>query len=93
MRILVLTNVKLGVTIFQCSPPRAFWERFDPMNPMPPDQFHCGVDNNKFFNGIAIPNIITDGFIVMLPLPYVWKLQLPKPQKFAVALIFALGAL
>lgn len=59
---------------------------------MLPADFVCNVDLNQFFNGNSIPNIITDALVVMLPIPYVWKLQLPGPQKFAVIFIFALGA-
>ncbi|KAM5528463.1 hypothetical protein FOXYSP1_18944 [Fusarium oxysporum f. sp. phaseoli] len=81
----------LGIIIFQCSPPRALWEQFDPVNPMPPDEFVCGVDTNKFFYGVSIPNIITDIFIILLPLPSVIKLQLPILQKVAIVFIFTLG--
>lgn len=84
---------QLLISIFQCYPPRAFWERWNPVNPMTPDQFYCGVDSNKFFNGNSIPNIVTDAFVVLLPVPYVWKLQLPMPQRIALVGIFALGAL
>ncbi|KAK7976654.1 hypothetical protein PG989_015117 [Apiospora arundinis] len=80
------------VTILQCIPIQAFWQRYDPFNPMSPDEFFCGVQLNPFFNGNSIPNIITDGLIVLLPLPYVWQLQLRRPQRIAVAGIFALGA-
>ncbi|KAH6664782.1 hypothetical protein F5X68DRAFT_225559 [Plectosphaerella plurivora] len=82
----------LGVSIFQCWPIHAFWQQYDPINPMSPTDFTCGVNLNQFFNGNSIPNIITDALVVMLPIPYVWKLQLPGPQKFAVIFIFALGA-
>ncbi|KAK6855205.1 hypothetical protein PG995_008737 [Apiospora arundinis] len=80
------------VTILQCIPIQAFWQRYDPFNPISPDEFFCGVQLNPFFNGNSIPNIITDGLIVLLPLPYVWQLQLRRPQRIAVAGIFALGA-
>jgi hypothetical protein len=56
-------------------------------------EYTCGVDDNKFFNGNSIPNIITDALVVILPIPYVWKLQLATPQKLAIVFIFALGAL
>ncbi|KAF4445629.1 integral membrane protein [Fusarium austroafricanum] len=82
----------LGVIIFQCSPPRALWERFDPVSPMPPDEFVCDIDANKFFYGNSIPSIITDIFIILLPLPSIIKLQLPILQKVAVVFIFTLGA-
>ncbi|PVH95970.1 hypothetical protein DM02DRAFT_570318 [Periconia macrospinosa] len=80
------------VTTFQCLPPHAFWQRYDPINPMNPKDFKCGVVLRPFFYGNSVPNIITDGFIVLLPLPYVWQLQLHRAQKIAVGGIFALGA-
>ncbi|KAK1982964.1 hypothetical protein LZ30DRAFT_654519 [Colletotrichum cereale] len=81
----------LLVTIFQCVPTHAFWDRYDPVNPMSPTQFYCGVNINMFFNGNSIPNIITDAFIVMLPIPYVLSLQMQRPQKFALVGVFLLG--
>ncbi|KAK1993927.1 hypothetical protein LX36DRAFT_752035 [Colletotrichum falcatum] len=81
----------LLVTIFQCVPARAFWERYDPVNPMSPDTFTCGVNVNMFFNGNSIPNIITDALVVMLPIPYVLSLQMPRPQKVALLGVFLLG--
>ncbi|KAI1160798.1 hypothetical protein F5B18DRAFT_630887 [Nemania serpens] len=82
----------LLISVFQCIPPSAFWERFDPVNPLDPSNFRCGVDTKKFFVGNSVPNIVTDIFIILLPLPYVWKLQLPQSQRLAVGGIFALGA-
>ncbi|KXH51452.1 hypothetical protein CSIM01_08238 [Colletotrichum simmondsii] len=79
------------VTIFQCLPVHAFWARYDAVNPLSSDQYTCGVDVKMFFKGNSIPNIITDALVVLLPIPYVWKLQLHKAQKFALAGIFALG--
>ncbi|KAK1951970.1 hypothetical protein LY78DRAFT_731711 [Colletotrichum sublineola] len=81
----------LLVSIFQCIPTNAFWDRYDPVNPMSPTEFTCGVDVNKFFNGNSIPNIITDALVVMLPIPYVLSLQMRKPQKFALLGVFLLG--
>lgn len=60
---------------------------------MNPKDFTCGVQLTAFFNGNSIPNIITDAMVVLLPLPYVWQLQLRLSQKVAVGGIFALGAL
>jgi hypothetical protein len=65
--------------------------RYDPMSPASPDDFTCAVDLNAFFNGNSIPNIITDGFVVLLPVPYVLKLQLSTVHKLAICGIFILG--
>ncbi|OAQ65351.2 hypothetical protein VFPPC_06466 [Pochonia chlamydosporia 170] len=79
------------VTIFQCQPTHAFWSRFDPVNPRSPSDYHCGVEDTKFFYGNAIPTIITDILMLLLPAPYIYTLQLRKGQKFALAGIFLVG--
>lgn len=78
------------ITIFQCQPVSDFWDRFSPAAKGP---FHCGVNVNQFFDGNSIPNIITDAAILVLPIPFIWKLQLPKAQKLALTSIFILGVL
>lgn len=90
---LILGSLQFLVTLFQCIPVNAFWARFDTINPMAPEDFTCGVDVKMFFKGNSIPNIITDVLIIVLPIPYVWSLQLQTPQKVALAGIFALGTL
>ncbi|KAH7361104.1 hypothetical protein BKA66DRAFT_471340 [Pyrenochaeta sp. MPI-SDFR-AT-0127] len=79
------------VTSIQCFPISAFWERFDPVIPMPPSEYTCGVDVHTFFKANAIPNIATDVFILLLPLPYIWTLQLCRAQKVAITSVFILG--
>lgn len=86
-------SLQFLVTLFQCIPVNAFWDRFDTENPMAPEDFRCGVDVKMFFKGNSIPNIITDALIIILPIPYVWSLQLQRAQKVALAGIFALGTL
>jgi hypothetical protein len=88
-----LTQLQILVTSFQCLPISAFWERFDPVNPMPASEYTCGVDVHTFFKANAIPNIVTDVFILLLPLPYIWTLQLCRAQKVAITSIFIVGLL
>ncbi|KAL8872930.1 MAG: hypothetical protein Q9174_001533 [Haloplaca sp. 1 TL-2023] len=78
----------LLVTVLQCRPVGDFWNRFAPDAKGP---FHCGVNVNQFFNGNSIPNIITDAALLVLPIPCIWKLQLPRAQKLALTSIFILG--
>ncbi|KAH1979742.1 hypothetical protein KXW88_006959 [Aspergillus fumigatus] len=76
----------LGViftTIFQCLPVRGFWDKS--VNP------HCGVDVNQFFIGNAVPNIITDWALLILPMPYIWRLHRDIAQKIAISSVFVLG--
>ncbi|KAI9655105.1 MAG: hypothetical protein M1821_005588 [Bathelium mastoideum] len=40
---------------------------------------------------IAITDVILDVAVVILPLPFIWKLQMPTKQKLGVSLIFLFG--
>ncbi|KAI1313262.1 hypothetical protein F5Y03DRAFT_160373 [Xylaria venustula] len=81
------------VTSLQCLPTVAIWERYDPVHPLPPSEFVCQVNVRDFVIGNAVPNIITDGLIILLPLPYVLSLQLPLSQTIALSGTFLLGLL
>lgn len=74
--------IMVFLSIFNCNPISAFWT-------------HEGTCLNfkQFAIGYAIVNIITDFAIWLMPIPSVWRIQLPTPQKIAVSLIFALGLL
>ncbi|MCJ1269635.1 hypothetical protein MMC22_009527 [Lobaria immixta] len=71
------------ITVFECTPIHFFWTET-------PTTGHC-VNVRTYFIGQAIPNIITDLLIMALPLPPIWKLNLPRRQKFALSGIFLLG--
>lgn len=40
---------------------------------------------------IALPSIILDSLVVILPLPQVWKLDINRAQKVSLSLIFLMG--
>ncbi len=71
-------------SIFQCIPVRKAW------NPNIPGK--C-INLHAYYFGQAIPNTITDGVILLLPLPPLWKLQVSRSQKLALIVIFSLGGL
>lgn len=50
------------------------------------------IDKKSFYMGASIPNVITDVVLVVMPIPYVWKLHAPIIQRIVLAAIFALGA-
>ncbi|EQB59449.1 hypothetical protein CGLO_00156 [Colletotrichum gloeosporioides Cg-14] len=81
----------LLVSTFQCLPVSAFWLRFDANANLSPSDYECGVNVKTFFIANAIPNIITDVLLLLLPVPGIWTLQLRKPQKMALVGIFTLG--
>jgi hypothetical protein len=50
------------------------------------------VDKKSFYVGGSVPNVITDVILVILPLPYVWRLHASVAQRVVLGGIFALGA-
>ena len=54
---------------------------------------HCSLDLNRLYEWITFPSIVTDVMILILPIPVVWKLQLPKLQKIGLATTFLTGGL
>jgi hypothetical protein len=81
------------VTLLQCQPTYAWWARFDPDNPLPKTEYACNINPTKFFYGNAIPTIVTDILMLILPVPYIWNLKLPRQQKMAVIGVFVVGIL
>ncbi len=49
----------------------------------------CLTDVNLF---MSIINITTDFFILLLPLPMLYRLELPRKQKLLLGMIFTLGS-
>jgi hypothetical protein len=70
------------LAIFNCKPISAFWTT----------EGTC-LNFKQFAIGYAIVNIISDFAVWLMPIPRVWNIQLPRPQKIALSLIFALGLL
>ncbi|KAJ5774859.1 hypothetical protein N7457_009755 [Penicillium paradoxum] len=68
------------LAIFNCNPISAFWTT----------EGTC-LDFKNFAVSYAIVNIVSDFAIWLMPIPRVWNIQLPKPQKIALCLIFTLG--
>jgi hypothetical protein len=72
-------------TIFSCTPVDAIWTHFMWETP----EF-C-IDLIPFFDAVSITDAVTDLMILILPIPMIWKLQMPFKQKMALSGIFALG--
>ena len=75
---------KTLAAIFQCVPPHKFWS--------PSTPGHCGSSYVMFLI-ISILAFITDFIILVMPLPYIWKLQMKLRQKLLLSIVFTLGAL
>ncbi|KAL9609745.1 MAG: hypothetical protein Q9167_005515 [Letrouitia subvulpina] len=72
------------LAIFPCHPVQGVW------NPLV--KASCNNTNTSVLT-IAIFNVITDVIVLILPIPVVWGLQLPKTRRFQVMAIFLLGSL
>ncbi|PWY84796.1 hypothetical protein BO70DRAFT_361195 [Aspergillus heteromorphus CBS 117.55] len=70
------------ISIFSCRPIRGFWDKSLTAN--------C-VNSKAFYVGNAVPNIITDILILVLPVRMVWTLQTTLMQKVTLSGIFSLG--
>lgn len=49
------------------------------------------LNEQKHLLAAGCINTITDFLLVLLPIPYIWQLQLPKKQQMIVASLFAGG--
>ena len=72
-------------TFFICRPFAYAWDKTI-------DGGQCG-DTTKYYLAIGIVNMIIDLSIVLLPMPILWKLQMPTNKKLAVSGILMLGLL
>lgn len=72
------------VCIFQCSPIYVAW--------VPWAKGTC-IDLRASFIGNAVPNILTDVAILIMPIKQVWHLHAPMPQKISLLATFGLGSL
>ncbi|PMD12600.1 hypothetical protein NA56DRAFT_652406 [Hyaloscypha hepaticicola] len=70
-------------TIFQCSPVPFYWNRTIHGG-------HC-IQSGPFWISYAIINIVTDFYILILPMPVLYSLSLSKKNKYGIMGCFALG--
>lgn len=77
-----LSQVLIG--IFMCTPIEGFWDNTVKAKCIP---------NFPQFYINAAGNIVTDLAVFIMPLPALWKLVLPKAQKYFLVGIFSLGFL
>ncbi|KAG4443492.1 hypothetical protein IFR05_001062 [Cadophora sp. M221] len=73
------------VTAFQCVPVAAIFDAS-----LLPDANCVGL--HAFFFGVSIPNILADLFLIILPIPTIWRLRIPSNQRAYVAGFFLLGS-
>ncbi|KAK1139089.1 hypothetical protein N8T08_001275 [Aspergillus melleus] len=71
--------------IFQCSPIAYTWDKTI--------QGGTCFDQQAFYRYVSPPNILFDVLILVMPLPFVWKLHTWMGQKLALTGVFLLGGL
>ncbi|KAK2765873.1 hypothetical protein FQN53_006771 [Emmonsiellopsis sp. PD_33] len=69
-------------------PPSYYWTQYEN-----PAGGVCVFDLYPFYIGNAAVNVVTDGLILMVPIPLVWKLQMRTTKKLMVSGLFLLGGL
>ncbi|KAJ6102771.1 hypothetical protein N7486_005198 [Penicillium sp. IBT 16267x] len=69
---------------FTCMPTKKLW--------LPTTPGAC-MDLGKYYYGLQIPNIATDGIILVMPMQIVWKLPISHAQKMGLSGIFIMGLL
>lgn len=81
----VFFTVCFIVTLCQCRPLQKFWA-------IPPTSVegYC-INTTAFFYFTSGFNIVTDIFILCLPVPTLMKVNRPKKEKFALLFIFLFG--
>ena len=75
---------KILVTVFQCDPVSGFWNDRIPTK--------C-INGQSFFIGSLVPHISTDFALLLLPVPYIWRLHRTTSQKIALAGTFMHGGM
>jgi len=84
--VVLFAIASLLATIFQCYPVSAIWE-FQLAT-----EFTC-LNYLAFLYASAAITLFTDIAICVMPLPYFWRLQMPRKQKLIVSFLFILGGL
>jgi hypothetical protein len=70
---------------FTCQPFAFNWDKTIPGG-------HC-ININMSYAFFSVPNLISDAFILLLPLHPLWKLHVPRSTKIGLLVTFILGSL
>ncbi|KAH1629913.1 hypothetical protein KXV25_003215 [Aspergillus fumigatus] len=73
------------VNTFQCTPVQYYYDKS--LNG------HCMKGQVQFFQAMGSIALVEDVFILCLPIPIVWGLQITLRQKMALTVVFSLGGL
>ena len=85
----IVVGTCIAVTILTCTvctPIQYLWE------PQLHPDGHC-IDINAFWRWGSFPQIVTDVAILILPLPALWQLNLPRKDRIGVIVTFCIGSM
>jgi len=74
------------VALFNCVPIHAFWDHVVPG--------YTGYTCIKTINlelGHGVTSVVIDLWILLIPVPFLWKLRMTQQKKFLVIMVFILG--
>jgi hypothetical protein len=77
----------LFLSLFSCQPMAKVW---DPMV-----EGHCAAYDIHVVpgTGSGVFNVLTDVYILVIPMPFIWKLKMRRDRKVRVMAVFGLGLL
>ena len=85
MGICIAWTVMSILTFFICTPLSSNWAPQRPGG-------HCG-NQKAAYVAVGVVNVTTDMMILCLPVPMVWRLQIPTANKAALSGLFGIGIL
>lgn len=89
--IIGLTVATALICIFECWPPALYWDVPAQLSGAAAAKCMDIHRRQTFFEANGIINIVQDACIYLLPIPMLWKLQVPKRQKAALLFLFCIG--
>jgi hypothetical protein len=72
-------------TLFQCKDPRTLWTTFE-------NAREGCINTIEFYYAVSISGFVTDLMILLSPLPIIYRMNLPRRSRIAVAGVLLLGA-
>ncbi len=51
------------------------------------------INQLAYFRWISVPNVMHDVFMLVLPAPMIWKIQIGIRQKLALSIVFLIGSM
>ncbi|KAI9830791.1 MAG: hypothetical protein M1826_004425 [Phylliscum demangeonii] len=75
-------TANMFVKIFLCSPRQRIWDKSVPG--------HC-ANLAQLYLATAIVNVVSDFYILVLPLPSIWHLQIPLRRRLGLISVFSAG--